>query len=407
MKEYFLKCIHCGFIINDDLAYKCPACGHVLEVHYNITPELLELDDKEKGIFRYRKLLPELPGMSMISLQEGDTPVYHTEALGNMMGLPQLFAKHEGLNPSGSFKDRAMALALNRANTLGKKKILLASAGNAGASASAYAARLGMKAVAVIPMKAPESKILQALAYGARVVKVPGDYSLSFRIARELALRYDFYNVTTTYLNPYLVEGYKTAAYEIAEQMPKLPDWIFVPIGAGPFLAGIGKGFLDLYRAGKIDKLPRLAGVQAENCAPIETAYRYNQKVKGLEKHPFSIASGIDDAMMDYEDEGDVTIAWVKKTGGTVIAVSEEELVNSVLQLAKHEGIYAEPAAASGVAAAKRLLQEEKIKASDTVLLMLTGHGLKNPIANVGSGSVQVMENEEKLKRFIEEIEEE
>lgn len=388
MKDYYLKCVCCGLELRDELAGKCPKCSHVLEVQYDIRKDMLLSDEKEQGIFRYHEFLPELPEMSMVSLQEGKTPVYYTERLGKFLGLEKLYAKHEGMNPSGSFKDRAMAVAVNRAKTLGKDTVLLASAGNAGASAAAYAARLGLNAVVVVPEQAPEGKILQTLAYGADLVKVPGGYSDSFKKAKELGRDYGFYNVATTYLNPYLVEGYKTAAYEIAEQMTCLPDWILVPIGAGPFLAGLARGFYDLQRAGLISVIPRLAGVQAENCAPIEAAYREGRKVTGLKVHPHSIASGIDDAMVGYEDEGDVTIKWVKNTKGTIIAVSEDELQTSVYRLAGMEGIYAEPASAATAAAAENLLRAGLIKENETVLLMLTGHGLKNPVT-CGDNKIQ------------------
>lgn len=399
--DYGVRCVSCAYQGREETAYKCPVCGGVLEVYYELTGNERFHDDEMPGIFAYHRLLPMLPGMPFASLGEGGTPILKSVAIGRKLGLDRLYFKNDACNPTGSFKDRALALAVNRAKAQGKRDIIVASAGNGSAAAAAYAARLQMRLVALVPESAPASKISQAVTYGARVFKVPGNYSNSFHIAAEAAKRHGFYNVTTTYLNPYAREGFKTVAYELAgEKIPPI-DWVVIPIGAGPLLAGMLKGFRDLVKLGLLAKIPRLACVQAERCAPISTAFLAGERVREWDVKQPTIASGIDDALAGYSDEGDYTIRCIRESGGTATTVTENELYESVEMLGRMEGIYAEPAGAVGVCGIRRLLGEQVIHPADTVVSIITGHGLKNPIYAKKEFQAPVVETCEQLLKLL------
>lgn len=388
MLSYMVYCPQCGHKEQNDLAYKCPECGGVYDVRYRLDSAARLCDDTKPGLFRYEAMLPMLEGMECASLGEAGTPLIQSLRAGGEIGIPRLYFKNETVNPSGSFKDRALALAVNRAKALGMETVIAASAGNGSASAATYAARLGMKAVAVAPGDIPAPKMSQALALGAKAFKVPGEFSRSFAVAREAAEEHGLYNVTTTYINPYAREGYKTAAYELYEQMEELPDWVAVPIGVGPLLAGMLKGFEDLRERGLTKKIPRMIGVQTERYAPVATAFLNGVPAGEWHGTQPSIASGINDTLAGYADEGDYTVGCIKKSRGTAVIVAEENLARSVLMLASREGIYAEPAGAIGLWGVKQLAESGVIGPGETVVVMVTGHGLKNPVAQTAEAPV-------------------
>jgi len=399
MLEYHVVCPRCGQKEKNELAYKCPKCGGVYDVRYMLDNTAALRDDTQEGVFKYQSLLPMIDGMQSVSLGEAGTPLVKSLRAGTEIGIPNLYFKNETVNPSGSFKDRALAVAIARAQALDMQAVIVASAGNGSASACTYAARTGMKAVAVVPESAPDAKISQAQTLGAQVFKVPGNFSNSFAISLEATEQYGLYNVTTTYLNPYAREGYKTAAYELYEQMEELPDWVAIPIGAGPFLAGLGKGFEDLRRMGLTKKIPRLICVQTERYAPIATAFFEGRAVQEWHKSEPTIASGINDALVGYADEGDYTIDCIRQSNGTAVIVSEEDLTKSVVMLASQEGIYAEPAGAVGLYGVKKLAEEGVIGQDESVVVMVTGHGLKNPVTL--AKQMPVIETSKQLMEYL------
>ena len=404
MKIYELRCTVCGRTWQEDEPYKCPVCGGVVRVSGKLSGRERMNAKGERGIFRFRDFFPEPPGLVKYrSLNEGNTPLLCLESLGKELGIERLYAKNEGVNPTGSFKDRALAYAVNRAAALGRTDIVVASTGNASASACAYGASLGLKSLAIVPESTPNAKVGQALTYGAKVIRVPGSCSYSFALAGRIAKEYGFYNVTTTYINPFTVEGYKSAAYEIFLQMEELPDWVLVPIGAGPFLAGIGMGFEEMKSIGMIEKVPKLAGIQAAGCSPIARAFASKSRVREWTEAVSTMASGIDDALIGYQEEGGYTLEWIERTGGAAAALTEEELLQSVCLLAQKEGIYAEPSGASGVLGAEILLKQGYIRPGESVLLMVTGHGLKNPVAGYLETEIPVIENDRQLKKWMEQ----
>jgi threonine synthase len=377
--KYQLKCWKCGAIAEKEPAYKCPRCGNILEAKYNIGPGDYIIHNDRPGIFKFDCVLPS-EGNYDISLGEGNTPLIQSVNNGKSLGLERLYFKLECSNPTGSFKDRAFAVIMRCARNFGTKKLIIASTGNASAAAAAYAARCNMDLVAVIPEATPKNKVLQAMTYGATVVKVPGVYSDSYRLCREMSEKYGWFDLTTTYINPYAREGYKTLGYEIFEQIKSVPDWIVFPVGDGPILASVHQAFCELKAMGVVDRVPKLACVQSENCGPIAEAFvNSRNKVAACVNPKPTLASGINDSLFGYDDDGDFTLASIRESGGTALLLTEKEITESVCMLAK-DGVYAEPAGAVGMIGAEKLLGQGIIRKDETVVVVVTGHGLKNPL---------------------------
>ena len=302
-------------------------------------------------------------------------------AIGPGNGLNKVYFKLDNLNPSGSFKDRALAVAMNCAERFGVKKDdhcvfrqcqrlgscvcgpLRHRAGGCGAGV--HAGQQGG------PGYDPRS----------RVAKVPGVYSQSYAVCREMAETYGWFDMTTTFINPYAREGYKTIGYELFEQLGRVaPDAILFPTGAGPILASVYQAFAELQQLGVCTKMPRMICVQSANCGPIAGAFLSGAETVSacMDAKP-TLASGINDSLIGYSDDGDYTLACIRKSGGTALLLSEEEIRRSVLMMAQ-EGIYAEPAGAVTAIAMQKLAADGFLKADDTVVGIVTGHGLKNPL---------------------------
>ena len=243
---------------------------------------------------------------------------------------------------------------------------------------AAYAARAGLPAVCVVPEATPSTKLLQIEAVGARIVRVGGDYSDAYALALIAAEDYGWANLTSTYVNPYMLEGDKTVAYEVFEQLGgNAPDWVLVPVGAGPLLSAIHKGFEELGEDG-----PRMVAVQAAGCAPIARAFEAGaEEVDAWDRPVETAASSIADALRGYPEDGTRTLSVVRRSGGRAVSVSEEESRAAMDDLARSEGLLVEPGAAVAVAAYKRLAVENVIEGGQTVVIVLTGHGLKDPDA--------------------------
>jgi threonine synthase len=256
--------------------------------------------------------------------------------------------------------------------------LLCASTGNTGVAVAAYAARAGLPAVCVVPETTPAAKMLQIEAVGARIVRVRGNYSDAYELARAAAENFGWANLTSTYVNPYMLEGDKTVAFELFEQLKeKVPDWVLVPVGAGPLLAAIHKGFEELGVSG-----PRMVAVQAAGCAPVVRAFESGAKEVREWDHPVeTAASSIADPLRGYPEDGTRTLSVVRESGGRAVAVSEEETRKATIDLARSEGLLVEPGAAVAVAAHRKLSDEKLIREGETAAIVLTGHGLKDPAA--------------------------
>ncbi len=358
----------------------CWQCGSPLEVHLDyskVRPDQV-FGGGVTDLWKYQALYPlsSYEHGFQLNLGEGGTPLARASKVGRRIGMEELWFKCDHLNPSGSFKDRSAAVGIARAREQGCTGIICASSGNAASAAATYAARAGLPAYLVVSSRAPKSKLSASVAHGARVFRVAGDFSRAFAAAREAAAEVGLANLTTTYVNCYACEGNKSVAYELYEQMGRVPDWVVVPVGSGPLLYGVWKGFEELRRFGLVEETPRLMAVQPEGCAPIARAFETETEVVPWE-HVDTVVSGLDDPLLGYERDGILTLNTVRESGGVALAVSDEDTLEAGGLLAQDEGIFVEPAAATsvvGTSVAKRL---GHIDESEAVVCLLTGHGLK------------------------------
>lgn len=405
-----LKCRSCDSSEALGNFYACQKCGGILEVIYDydsikkLKSGLREnFNSREFCLWRYRELLPIKDYSNIVSVGEGGTPLVPLSRTTKIFESKNTYMKLESCNPSGSFKDRPNTVAVSKAVELNGKYVIIASSGNAGGAAAAYAARAGLKCLVCVPEDTPNNKVSQALSHGAQVVLVKGSYSNSYNLALQTSLEFGFVNLTSTFLNPYTVEGDKTLAYEIWEQLNgSIPEWVIIPIGAGPLLVGAYKGFEELKMLGLIDKTPKMIGVQSTECSPIVDAFLAgDEKVKAWDKPSKSVASGIIDPLVGYEEDGTLTKLTIEKSGGTAIKVTDDELIRCANILAKKAGIFVEPAAAAALAALEQAFITV-INPEDTVVIVMTGHGLKTPQVLIKPDyKAPVVESVEDLKSLI------
>jgi threonine synthase len=372
--ETSLACHSCSWRGEISNLYACPVCGSSLLVAYAGTYEPPN-GMVDEGIWRYRRFLPVSVDSDPVTLGEGATPTLQARRLDPSGGL---LLKNETVNPTGSFKDRPVAVAATVARELDLSGLVCASTGNTGVAVAAYAARAGLPAACVVPEATPAAKTAQIGAVGARIVRVRGNYSDAYALAARAAENYGWANLTSTYINPYMLEGDKTIAYEIFEQLgERVPDWVVVPAGAGPLLAAIHKGFEELGVCG-----PRIVAAQAAGCAPVVRAFESGAHEVSEWEHPVeTAASSIADPLIGYPQDGTRTLSVVRHSGGTAIAISEEAIRKATIHLARSEGLLVEPGAAVAVAAYRKLAAQAVISRGERAVVVLTGHGLKDPDA--------------------------
>jgi threonine synthase len=319
-------------------------------------------------IERYAAYLPVTPTTPRITLGEGSTPLVRSSRIGPAIGLDQLYFKYEGLNPSGSFKDRGMALATAHAIEAGARTLLCASTGNTSASASAYAARCGLRAVVVVPAGGVAAgKLAQALAYGAIIVTVKGSFDRALTLVRQLAD--DAAVALVNSVNPYRIEGQKTAAFEIVEQLGRAPAELFIPVGNAGNITAYWRGFREL-ASRTAASLPTLHGAQAQGAAPL---------VRGRPvARPQTVASAI---RIGNPASWSSAVAARDESGGTIEAVSDDDIMAAHRRLAREEGLLVEPASAAAVALLIKRATAGQVGSAGPVVCVLTGHGLKDPQA--------------------------
>jgi threonine synthase len=356
------------------------SCGAPLLARYDLDKARAwsrdSLKGREPNMWRYRELLPLLDGEQPVTLGEGFTPLIHARRLGATVGLDRLYIKDESLNPTNSFKARGQSAAITRAKYLGEKTIALPTAGNAGNAASAYSAAAGLHCEVFIPKDAKRPFIDECRLYGANVTLVDGLITDAGRLAAEKGGPLGWYDVSTL-KEPYRIEGKKTMAYEIAEQMDwRWPDWIVYPTGGGTGMVGMWKAFDEIERIGWVPsgRRPRMVSVQAEHCAPIVRAFQ-----QGAEKaQPWEGASTLADGLRVPRAIGDFLILRaVRESGGTALAVSDESMVDAMLAIGKHEGVSAAPEGGAALVAIERLVADGSIKPHESVVLFNTGGALK------------------------------
>ncbi len=366
-----LQCISCGERFDEQNIYECPSCGGILEVCYrNSADASLKLSES----FDYMPVKKK----QLITLGEGNTPLMKATKSTETIKSTALYFKNEFQNPTGSFKDRPVSIGLTKALEFGIRDFIVASSGNGAASVAAYCAKAGVVPTVYLPEFTSDEKVAQIRFYGARVNKVPGPYSNSFAAAKQ-ATGSKTANLTTTFLNPYTVEGDKIVGYEIFEQLGNsFPDYVFVPVGCGPLLVGAYKGFCEYRDLFSLQKLPKMVAVQADGNCPIVKAFLRNDNCVLSEPAPDTIAGGIADGLCGYEKDGAYTLAVVRESGGFAVSVADEQILEAQMILARNEGLFVEPSSAAAFAGVMKSIREKKIAPEDRVVVLLTGHGLKD-----------------------------
>ncbi len=380
-----LKCTICGQMYGvDEVQYVCPKHGDdgILDVVYDyerIAARFTKEDlaaSRDFTIWRYKPLLPVEPDSPVPPLRVGWTPLYPAPRLAEQLGLKHLWVKDDTGEPTASFKDRASALAVVKAQEVGAEIITTASTGNAAAALAGLAASVGLPAVIFVPKSAPPAKIAQHLIYGARVMLVDGTYDDAFELTLKVAREFGWYNRNTAY-NPYMTEGKKTAALEICEQLGwEAPDRIFVPVGDGCIIGGIHKGLKDLMALGWIDHMPKIMGVQAAGSDPLVRAWE--EGLQGWEMKPVEAHSVADSIVAGLPRDRNKALAAVRETGGAYLRVSDEEILAAIPKVARNTGVFVEPAAAAAYAGLEKAVAEGTVDPDERVVVLLTGSGLKD-----------------------------
>jgi threonine synthase len=321
---------------------------------------------KQGVLARYREYLPVTPSTPIITLGEGDTPLIRSQRLERELGCGELYFKFEGCNPTGSFKDRGMVMAVANAVENGATRIICASTGNTSASAAAYGARFGLETIVVIPQgKIAIGKLAQAIVYGARVVEIKGNFDDALTIVRRLSETHPVALVNS--LNPYRIEGQKTAAFEIIDELGDAPDYVFIPVGNAGNITAYWKGFVEYAELGKSTIRPRMMGWQAAGAAPI---------VRGKPvKHPKTIATAI---RIGNPASWRRAEAARDESEGGIDMVTDDEIIAAYRRVAAYEGLFIEPASAASLAGLIKLSGANDFSGS-RVVCVFTGHGLKDP----------------------------
>jgi|SRR5579872_3124327 len=376
----YLACVECGkrYQPSPDL-YVCHDCGlrGILDVSYaydraHISRESLAADP-ERSIWRYLPLLPITQTETIPDLHVGWTPLYHARRLGEQLGLRQLYIKDDGRNPTGSFKDRASALGVAKGREFGRRTITCASTGNAASSLAGFAACAGVETYIFVPAGAPEAKVTQLLVYGAHVLLVDGSYDEAYYLCNEAAERFGWYNRNCA-INPYLIEGKKTVGFEICEQFDwVVPDRVIMAVGDGCSIAGAAKAFRELMQLGLTDRVPRMTGVQAEGCAPLTLAFERNEEPVTL--RPQTLADSI--AVGEPRNARKALDA-IRSSGGTMVSVSDEAILEAMTFLARATGVFGEPAGTAALAGLRQLVERGEIDPDERVVVVVTGNGLKD-----------------------------
>ncbi len=363
-----LHCPSCDFRAPQDPSlFSCPPCGSPLEVMVEPSDLARASHFEGRGVWRYRALLPVEPG---VTLGEGDTGLHRCDRLGREFGVADLWVKNEGENPTGSFKDRGMTVGIVLAAEAGAHTVACASTGNTSASMSAYAARAGLRAVVLIPAgKVAAGKLSQAIAHGATIAQLEGDFDDAMRLVVELTSREQGVYLLNS-LNPYRLEGQKTLAFEVCETLGRAPDVVVLPMGNAGNISALWKGFKEFLALGRIATLPRIVGVQAEGAAPIVRTLR--DGIESRVDHPETIATAIRiGAPVNWRK----AVAAIRESNGEAGTVTDDEIVDAQHHLAATEGLFVEPASAAPIA----YLRKRRLEPAGTVVCVATGHGLKDP----------------------------
>ena len=383
-----LRCRECGRAYPAEALHVCDYCFGPLEVAYDyeriaatVTRERIAAGPR--SIWRYADLLP-VADAAPVDLGAGFTPLVRADRLAAELGLGELWIKDDTANPTGSFKDRVVSVALTKARQLGFKVAACASTGNLANSVAAHAARAGMESVVLIPSDLEVAKITMTAVYGGRVIAVDGTYDDVNRLCAELTSERPSWAFVNVNVRTYYAEGSKTLAFEIAEQLGwQVPDHVVVPIASGSQLTKVAKGFDELGRVGLLDEQPavRISGAQAAGCSPVATAFAEGADVIRPVR-PNTIAKSL---AIGNPADGWYALDVIRKSGGACAAVTDDEVIDGIRLLARTEGIFAETAGGVTIATLAKLAAQGVIRSDERVVALVTGHGLKTVEALTGS----------------------
>jgi len=377
MSKIFLKCRECQKEYDSTFKYICDDCFGPLDVHYEfpkITKE--SFNGREQTYWRYFELLPIADKSNIVSINAGMTPLIKAEKLGKELGLNNLYVKNDSVNPTFSFKDRPAGVAISKAKEFGLKSVGCASTGNLASATAAHAAKAGLPCYIFAPSDIEHAKIAQALSYGSEYISVDGTYDDANRIAAQIGDS-KAVGVVNINMRSYYVEGSKTLAYEVAEQLGwKVPDQLVVPTGSGAMLNAICKGFEELESVSLIDKVStmHMNCAQPHGCAPIVDAFKNNTDAVTPVENPDTVAKSL--AIGDPGD-GRYVLKRLKQYNGIAEETNNKEILDAILLLAKTEGIFTEPAGGVSVSVVKKMVEDGKIDKDEIVVCYVTGNGLK------------------------------
>lgn len=378
------RCIKCGreYEAAPDIA-ACE-CGGILDIvyDYDYIKSCVSRDFYERcgdfSMWRYRAFLPVEESTPAPPLRVGWSPLYDEPRLASQLGIARLWIKDDGLNPTASLKDRASSMAVAKAIEAGYSTIACSSTGNAASSLAGNAAAAGLASYIFVPSRAPVGKVAQLRIFGATVISVEGSYEDTFRLSAEMIEKHGWYNRNAA-INPYLMEGKKTVSLEIAEQLGwEAPDYVALSVGDGCTIAGVWKGFTDLYSAGLISRLPKLISVQAQGCYPINRAVETGSPIEPMEENTIadSIAVGV-------PRNPDKAINAIKQSGGLTVEVTDEEIFAAMRLLGRTCGVFGEPAGVTGTAGLVKACAAGLIPPEATVVSIVTGNGLKDTASGI------------------------
>ncbi len=377
----YYSCISCGERSADvGILHRCPRCGDLLEIQYDYDTQDIPVDiweARDASVWRYRELLPIKKSTRIVTLKEGGTPLYECRRIGKDLQIKDVYVKNEGENPTGSFKDRGMTVAVTKVVEVGGTTVTCASTGNTSASLAAYAARAGLRCIIFIPEgKIALGKLVQAVAHGAEVIQLQGNFDEALEAALAI-VELDKSVFLLNSINPFRVEGQKTLAFEICSQLGyRSPDVVIIPVGNAGNITSLWKGFKEFKRLHIIDELPRIIGVQAEGASPIAEAF--HGKLNRIERarNPETVATAI---RIGNPVNWKRALAAAYESHGAILTVSDVEILKAQRYLASREGVFVEPASASSIAYLEKGLEDGQIGRDEEVVCVTTGHGLKDP----------------------------
>lgn len=346
------------------------------------------------SVWRYRELLPVRDHSKVVTLNEGGTSLHRCHSLSESLGVHSLCVKDEGENPTGSFKDRGITVGVTKALELGVKTVACASTGNTSASLAAYAAKAGLNCIILIPSgKVALGKLAQAMIHGAKVISVRGNFDDTLATVREICSAHPVYLLNS--INAFRLEGQKTLAMEVVDQLGHIPDRVVVPVGNAGNISAIWKGFIELSDLGFIETIPMMVGVQAEGASPIADAVEEGRDEIKRVSNPETLATAI---RIGLPVNWRKALKAIGESGGLAVKVSDDEILEAQRLLAEKEGLFVEPASAASIAGLRRLIDTGVVKRDEEIVCVATGHGLKDAGVVVERFAPSVAEAEADLK---------